>query len=34
MHVFVGSERNKDIDNAAFSNSKNALLEIFDAYEE
>jgi len=34
MHGFVSSERNKDINNAALSNSKNALLEIFDTYEE
>jgi hypothetical protein len=34
MHGFVGSERSKDIDNAALSNSKSALLEIFDNYEE
>lgn len=34
MHGFVSSERSKDIDNAALSNSKSAPLEIFDTYEE
>ena len=34
MEGFVSGEGSKDIDNAASSNSKSALLEISDNYEE
>ena len=34
MEGFVGGEGSKDIDNSASSNSKSALLEISDSYEE